>query len=203
VIQCNVRDLTERKRADLGLEPALRWYTKRKAALVGLKARFHADPLGQRLEVVLMDIAMPGLNGLEAAARRAKEFPEVRIIILSMHNNEEYVVRALKAGAVGYLLKKAATAELENALHEGLRGEIYLSREARLHTKFPLRGINHSAVRLKGKWLQRAGFLPGQQVSLNIVGQGAIELRALIPSETPEQRAERLRVADALDRAGR
>jgi DNA-binding NarL/FixJ family response regulator len=97
----------------------------------------------QRPDVVLMDIAMPGLNGLEAAARMARDFPEVRIIILSMHNNEEYVVRALKAGAVGYLLKKAATAELETALHEVLRGEIYLSREARLHTKFPLHGINH------------------------------------------------------------
>jgi hypothetical protein len=61
--------------------------------------------------------------------------------------------------------------------------------------------ITASAVRLKGKWLQRAGFLPGQQVSLKIVGQGAIELRVQAPSETPEQTAERLRVQDCLDLA--
>jgi DNA-binding NarL/FixJ family response regulator len=95
----------------------------------------------QRPDVVLMDIAMPGLNGLEAAERMTRDFPEVRIIILSMHNNEEYVVRVLKAGVVGYLLKKAATAELETALHEVMRGKIYLSREARPQTKFPLHGI--------------------------------------------------------------
>jgi hypothetical protein len=63
--------------------------------------------------------------------------------------------------------------------------------------------ITASAVRLKGQWLTRAGFLPGQQVSLKIVGQGAIELRVRTPSETPEQTIERLRVQDALDRADR
>ena len=93
--------------------------------------------------VVLMDIAMPGLNGLEAAARLAKEFPDVRVIILSMHQNEEYVWRALKAGAAGYLLKKAATAELATAMQRVGRGETYLSQEisARLPKSFPLDGI--------------------------------------------------------------
>lgn len=94
-------------------------------------------------DVVLMDIAMPGLNGLEAAERMTRDFPSVRIIVLSMHSNEEYVLRALKAGVAGYLLKKAATAELETALHQVLRGETYLSREisAQLHKKFPLHGL--------------------------------------------------------------
>jgi DNA-binding NarL/FixJ family response regulator len=94
-------------------------------------------------DVVLMDISMPGLNGLEAAVRMAKEFPDVRVIILSMHHNEEYVWRALKAGVAGYLLKKSATAELENALKQVVHGEIYLSREisTRLVKKFPLQGI--------------------------------------------------------------
>jgi len=55
----------------------------------------------QQPEVVLMDIAMPGLNGLEAAARMAQEFPAVRVIIFSMHNNEEYYWQVLKAGAAG------------------------------------------------------------------------------------------------------
>ncbi len=80
-------------------------------------------------DVVFIDISMPGLNGLEAVARITAEFPDVRVIILSMHENEEYVWRALKAGAVGYLLKKAATAELETALLRVREGEIYLSRD--------------------------------------------------------------------------
>ena len=94
-----------------------------------------------RPDVVLMDIAMPGLNGLEAAKRMTRDFPGVRIIILSMHNNEEYVARALKAGVAGYLLKKAATAELETALNEVVCGRIYLSRDVCRHTKLPLPGI--------------------------------------------------------------
>ena len=94
-------------------------------------------------DVVLMDISMPRLNGLEASARIAKEFPSVRVIILSMHSNEEYYWRALQSGAAGYLLKKAATAELEVALQRVVHGEIFLSREisARLLKKMPANGI--------------------------------------------------------------
>jgi DNA-binding NarL/FixJ family response regulator len=81
----------------------------------------------ERPDVVLMDVAMPKLNGLEATARVVEEFPNVRVIILSMHPNEEYVLRALRIGASGYLLKDANTAELEIALEAVVRGEIYLS----------------------------------------------------------------------------
>jgi DNA-binding NarL/FixJ family response regulator len=80
-----------------------------------------------RPDVVLIDIAMPGLNGLEATARVAKESPGVRMIILSMHSNEEYVLQALRAGAAGYLVKGADTAELEIAIKAVTRGEKYLS----------------------------------------------------------------------------
>ena len=78
-------------------------------------------------DIVLMDIAMAGLNGLEATARIAREFPGVRVIILSMHANEEYVLQTLRAGAAGYLLKDAATAELELAIHAVARNDTYLS----------------------------------------------------------------------------
>lgn len=81
----------------------------------------------QRPNIVLMDIGLPGLNGLEATARIAKEHPGVRVIILSMHANEEYIRQALHAGAVGYLLKDAAPVELELALRAVSRGETYLS----------------------------------------------------------------------------
>src|SRR5947209_4538767 len=95
--------------------------------------------------IVFMDISMRGLNGLEATARITKEFPQVRVIILSMHQNEEYFWQALKAGASGYLLKKAATTELAAALQRVTGGEIYLTREIsnRLVKKFPLQQIAH------------------------------------------------------------
>ncbi len=82
-----------------------------------------------RPDVIFMDISMGGLNGLEATARITREFPEVRVIILSMHQSEEYYWQALRAGASGYLLKKAATAEMGAALRRVLEGEIYLSRD--------------------------------------------------------------------------
>jgi len=78
-------------------------------------------------DVVLLDIAMPGLNGLEVAARVAQEFPSVRMIMLSMYANEEYVLQALRVGAAGYLLKDAGTSELELAVRAVARGDTYLS----------------------------------------------------------------------------
>ena len=78
-------------------------------------------------QIVLMDIAMPGLNGLEATGRLTKNWPEMRVLILSMHQNAEYVRQALRQGAVAYLLKDAAPMELELALKAVLNGETYLS----------------------------------------------------------------------------
>ncbi|HON84992.1 MAG TPA: response regulator transcription factor [Syntrophorhabdaceae bacterium] len=78
-------------------------------------------------DIVLLDIAMSGLNGLEVASRITKDFPDTKVIVLSMHANEEYVFQSLKAGVAGYLLKDAGTAELELAIRSVIRGEIYLS----------------------------------------------------------------------------
>jgi DNA-binding NarL/FixJ family response regulator len=78
-------------------------------------------------DVVLMDIGMPSLNGLEVTLQVTKEFPQVRVLILSMHANEEYVVQALRAGASGYMLKDAEPEELEVALKAVSRGKTYLS----------------------------------------------------------------------------
>jgi DNA-binding NarL/FixJ family response regulator len=105
----------------------------------------------QQPEVVLMDISMPGLNGLQALARITRDFPQVRVIIFSMHPNEEYVLQALKSGASGYLLKRAATAEVAAAIKSVVGGEIYLSREisSRFLKKFPLQQIARSTSPLE------------------------------------------------------
>ncbi len=84
-------------------------------------------------DLVLMDIAMPGLNGLEATIRVIKEYPHVKVIILSMHANEEYVLQSLSAGARGYLLKDSGTSELELAIRAVMRGETFLSPAVSKH----------------------------------------------------------------------
>lgn len=81
----------------------------------------------ERPDIVLMDIAMKGLTGLEAAARMREQQPQVRVVILSMHSGEEYVMQAMRAGVAGYLLKDAATGELELALRSVMRGESWFS----------------------------------------------------------------------------
>ena len=86
-----------------------------------------------RPDIVLMDIAMSGLNGLEATKRINRDFPNTQVIILSMHANEEYVLQSLRAGAAGYLLKDAGTVELEIAIKAVAGGETYLSPPVSKH----------------------------------------------------------------------
>ena len=78
-------------------------------------------------DVALLDIGMPGLNGLEVARRVAKESPRTRIVMLSMYADRTYLRQALRAGVAGYLLKGAAVAELPLALQSVMRGETYLT----------------------------------------------------------------------------
>lgn len=80
-----------------------------------------------RPNLVLMDLSMPGLNGIEGTAQAARKYPDIRILILSMHTDEEHVVQALRAGAAGYLVKDAVPAELELAVRAVARGEAYVS----------------------------------------------------------------------------
>lgn len=80
-------------------------------------------------DVVIMDIAMPDLNGIEAAQLIQSRFPAIRVIILSMHSNSEHVTRALQAGAKGYLLKASAGNEVIEAVRMVHAGRRYLSRK--------------------------------------------------------------------------
>ncbi len=81
----------------------------------------------QMPDLVLLDIGMKELNGLEVAERITREHPGVKALILSMHANEEYVLRALRAGASGYMLKDSAITELKLAIEAVLAGKTYLS----------------------------------------------------------------------------
>jgi DNA-binding NarL/FixJ family response regulator len=90
----------------------------RRAVALALELRPH---------IVLMDISMPNLNGLEAAAQIRRECPEVRVIILSMSADEAHVLQALRAGASGYLLKDASPDELSLAIQAVMRGDTWLT----------------------------------------------------------------------------
>jgi DNA-binding NarL/FixJ family response regulator len=78
-------------------------------------------------QVILMDISIPGLNGLEVAAKVRKEYPSIRVVFLSMHSSEEYIIKALNVGAAGYVLKDATTSELELAVRCATKGGTFLS----------------------------------------------------------------------------
>lgn len=87
---------------------------------VDMAERLHPD-------VVIMDIAMPNLNGLEATRQIAKRFPGTRIVILTMHENQQYLVQIIQAGATGCVLKRSAGTELITAVEAAARGESYFS----------------------------------------------------------------------------
>jgi DNA-binding NarL/FixJ family response regulator len=78
-------------------------------------------------DLVLMDIALPDINGLDVTALVIKEYPSIKVVLLSMYDNEEYVLRALEIGAAGYLLKDADANEFDLAIHAIAAGKAYLS----------------------------------------------------------------------------
>ena len=82
-----------------------------------------------RPHIIIMDIAMPELNGIEAAGRIMLECPSTRVIVLSMHSTTEHIYRSLKAGARGYLLKESAGAEVVAAVRAVYNGTRYLSQK--------------------------------------------------------------------------
>ncbi len=78
-------------------------------------------------DLVLMDLTMPGTNGMDAIAEIKKRFPETRILVLTIHRTEEYIQEALRAGAEGYVLKDSSQDELRSAIRSVLSGRSYLS----------------------------------------------------------------------------
>jgi DNA-binding NarL/FixJ family response regulator len=116
-------------------------------------------------DVVLMGITLSAMNGIEATARIAKEFPNVRVVILSSHTGEEYVWQAFRAGASGYLPKAASPEELDEAIKSVLRGKIYLSKLlSRQVTDFDR--LMRSELSLLGK------LTPRQREILQLIAEG-------------------------------
>ena len=145
-------------------------------------------------DLVLMDIAMPGLNGLEATAHLAKEFPTVRVIILSMHANAEYVRRAFGAGALGYLIKDASASEFELAIRAVSQGETYVCSVA----------AKYNLAR-KERQINAVGSLehltPRQREVLKLIAQGYTtqEIAQLLNISVKTAETHRTELMDRLD----
>lgn len=148
-----------------------------------------------RPDVALLDITMPGLNGLEVASQVRKVAPETRIVLLSMHANEAYVSQALRAGVAGYLLKDAAAAELALALRAVVQGNRYLSPAI---SKQVLEGI------AEGRPLEAdplAGIPARQREILQLIAEGkhTKEIAAILGVGVKTVETHRARLMDRLD----
>ena len=81
----------------------------------------------QHPDVAILDIAMPHLNGIETARRLREALPQTKIVLLTVHTEDPYVLEAMQAGAVGYVLKTQAAADIVQAIRDVVQGDIYLS----------------------------------------------------------------------------
>lgn len=152
-----------------------------------------------RPDIVLMDILMPEMNGLDATAAIAVKFPKVRVIILSMNANEEHVLQALRVGAFGYLLKNIGPEELEAAIRAVAKGEKHITAAVTGHV---VAGLIDGA---KTSPLER--LPPRQREVLQLVAEGKtskqIAKKLGISVKTAEgHRSELMKNLDIHDIAG-
>ena len=148
-----------------------------------------------RPDVVLMDIMMPNLNGLDAAARIARTMSRTRVLILSMNADEDSVLKTLRAGAVGYLVKTADPAELELAIRAAARGEKTLSSAVSQHVVAAcLRRVDREETSLER-------LTPRQREVLQLVAEGHTTKEIAIKLNITAKTAETYRgeLMDALD----
>jgi DNA-binding NarL/FixJ family response regulator len=155
-----------------------------------------------RPDVVLMDITMSGLNGLEATAQVTQDYPQVRVIILSMHLNEQYVMQAVRAGAVGYLLKDAAATDLEQAVKTVARGDTYMDQAAAKHLLADYRRRLSSKTESEQSEPNPADVLTARQREiLQLVAEGRTtkEIAALLHRSEKTVEGHRARLMQQLD----
>jgi DNA-binding NarL/FixJ family response regulator len=117
-------------------------------------------------DVVLMDISMPRLNGLDATRLMVRAMPNIRVIILSMHRSDQYVWQALDAGAAGYLLKDTDLTEVSIAINAVVRGNAYLSPEIAMHV------IKEYVRRADSSESLRQPLTPRQREVLQLMAEG-------------------------------
>ncbi len=126
----------------------------------------------KRPQIAFVDIAMPGLNGLEIAARATREVPGTKVVILSMHGTPGHVAQALRAGVSGYVLKDAAADELPVLLRAVARDETYLSASISKHVVEGYRGRVAAATNGGAEGEPLDVLTPRQRENLQLVAEG-------------------------------
>lgn len=117
--------------------------------------------------LVLMDLTMPGMNGIEAVTEIKRRYPDVRILVMTLHKTEDFIHASLKAGADGYILKDATHEELRVAIRSVLQGKTYLS------TNVPPKGASADAAgSVPGVGSARAQLTPRERDVLKLVAAG-------------------------------
>ncbi len=117
-------------------------------------------------DVILLDLSMPLLNGIDAAQQLRRAVPDAKLVFLSMHGDPTYVTEAFRAGASGYVLKRANATELIHAINTALRGQVYISP---LLAKGVLDPLLHQPASPSGL---RAELTPRQREVLQLVAEG-------------------------------
>jgi DNA-binding NarL/FixJ family response regulator len=129
-------------------------------ALVDAALRLHP-------QVIVMDIAMPLLNGIDAAVQIKKHLPAVKLLFVTMHDSPAYLVSALQAGASGYVLKSAASEELLEAIDGALNGRIYVSSRLSKESLGQFRDSSRVASALQ--------LSPRERETLQLIAEGRTE----------------------------
>lgn len=152
-------------------------------------------------DVVVMDVSMPELNGLETTAYITRDYPEVRVVILSVHAAESYVLQAVQVGATGYLLKTAAREELETALRVVARGETYLSPVVATHVAANLRRLRSQEPRASELASAEVSLRPSERELLQLIAEGytAKEIAARLHLGRKAVESRRARLMDRLN----
>jgi two-component system response regulator NreC len=148
-----------------------------------------------RPDVVVVDISMPGLNGIEVVRRLHKEMPEANVLVLTMHAEEEYVLHVVRAGAAGFLLKDSATAELLAAVRALGSGRGYFGGHA---SKVLAQQVQHANKQLDDPY---RGLTPREREVFHLIVEGLTtkEIARKIGTSTKTAENHRTRVLHKLE----
>lgn len=157
-----------------------------------------------RPDIVLMDLSLPGLGGIEATRQIRERLPDVRVVVLSMYDSEEYVFRVLRAGASGYVLKQSTSTELVLALHAVAGGSTFLSPSI---SQILISDYVHRAETKTSEDETLSVLTPREREVLQLIARGLnnrqIAERLHISIKTVEtHRGNMMRKLDVHDRAG-
>ena len=151
-----------------------------------------------RPDVVVMDMAMPGLNGIEATRQLTREVPSIRVLALSAYSDEEYVLAACQAGAAGYLVKHSAATELISAIREAMKGNAYFSPGiAKYFTRHAATGLRSTQSGLA----RGISLTPREREVLQLIAEGRAnkQIAAAMAISVKTVEKHRQSVMDKLD----